>query len=110
MGGCFPCFGSSNNKEGGGQGKREVNSKRDSSSVKDGSAAVAQSRHHVSRVNSGKRPKKLGEIDLLAWKRKRFVFWSYFVVDGDAVIAGFLGRVLSDGNLGSLSEVAFPLI
>ncbi|TXG71779.1 hypothetical protein EZV62_000358 [Acer yangbiense] len=49
MGGCFPCFGSSNNKEGsGGGGVKEVNKK---DSVKDGS--IAQS-HHVSRVISDK--------------------------------------------------------
>ncbi|KAK4798289.1 hypothetical protein SAY86_030615 [Trapa natans] len=53
MGGCFPCFGSSNNKEGGGEVKKEVNSKKDSSSFKDGSTA-AQSHHRVSRVNSDK--------------------------------------------------------
>ncbi|KAK4782938.1 hypothetical protein SAY86_007312 [Trapa natans] len=55
MGGCFPCLGSSNN-EGGGEVKKEVRSKKDSFSFKDGSAAAAaaQSHHRVSRVNSDK--------------------------------------------------------
>lgn len=46
MGGCFPCFGSSN-KEGGGNGVKEVAKKE---SFKDGSAAQS---HHVNRVSSG---------------------------------------------------------
>lgn len=44
MGGCFPCFGSSNE----GSGVKEV-AKKDS--VKEGSAAQS---HHVIRVSSGK--------------------------------------------------------
>lgn len=44
MGGCFPCFGSSNK---GGNGAKEVVKK---DSFKDGSAAVS---HHVDRVSSG---------------------------------------------------------
>lgn len=47
MGGCFPCFGSSSNKEGSGGAVKEV-AKKDS--VKEGS--VAQS-HRVGRVSSG---------------------------------------------------------
>lgn len=47
MGGCFPCFGSSNSKEGSGGVVKEVNKK---DSVKDGS--IAQS-NHVTRVSSG---------------------------------------------------------
>lgn len=46
MGGCFPCFGSSN-KEGDNKGVKEV-AKKDS--VKEGSAAQP---HHVSRLSSG---------------------------------------------------------
>lgn len=46
MGGCFPCFGSSN-KEGGSNGVKEVVKKE---SFKDGSAAQS---HHVNRVASG---------------------------------------------------------
>lgn len=44
MGGCFPCFGSSNND---GSGVKEVNKK---DSVKEGSTAQS---HHVTRVSSG---------------------------------------------------------
>ena len=44
MGGCFPCFGSSDK---GGNGVKEVVKKE---SFKDGSAAVS---HHVDRVSSG---------------------------------------------------------
>lgn len=47
MGGCFPCFGSSN-KEG-----SDVNEVTKKDSVKDGSAAQS---HHATRVSSG--PKK----------------------------------------------------
>lgn len=43
MGGCFPCFGSSNK---GGSGVKEVTK----DSVKDSSAAQS---HHVTRVGSG---------------------------------------------------------
>ncbi|KAB2625249.1 serine/threonine-protein kinase PBS1-like [Pyrus ussuriensis x Pyrus communis] len=52
MGGCFPCFGSSKNKEGsgGGSGVKEVTKK--DSSVKEGSAAQS---HHVTRVSSDKK-------------------------------------------------------
>lgn len=53
MGGCFPCFGSSN-KEGNGV-KKEV-AKKDS--VKDGSSAQS---HHVTRVSSGE-PSFLGIV------------------------------------------------
>jgi hypothetical protein len=45
MGGCFPCFGSSNKEE---SGVKEV-AKKDS--VKEGSAGQS---HHVIRVSSGK--------------------------------------------------------
>jgi hypothetical protein len=45
MGGCFPCFGSSNGE---GSDVKEVTKK---DSVKEGSAAQS---HHVSRVSSGK--------------------------------------------------------
>lgn len=44
MGGCFPCFGSSNKE---GSGVKEVTKK---DSVKEGSAAQS---HHVTRVSSG---------------------------------------------------------
>ena len=50
MGGCFPCFGSSNKEGSNGGGTVKELSKKDS--TKDGS--VGQS-HHVSRVGSGKR-------------------------------------------------------
>ncbi|KAK4767176.1 hypothetical protein SAY86_014926 [Trapa natans] len=52
MGGCFPCFGSSNNKNVSGGVKKEVNDKKNSSSVKEGSATAAQSHHNLSRVSS----------------------------------------------------------
>ena len=50
MGGCFPCFGSSNKEGSNGGGTVKELSKKDS--TKDGS--VGQS-HHVSRVGSGKK-------------------------------------------------------
>nr|XP_043638689.1 serine/threonine-protein kinase PBL27 [Erigeron canadensis] len=54
MGGCFPCFGSSNNnnnKDGNNNGVKEV-SKKDVIIGKEGS--VTHQSHHVSRVSSGK--------------------------------------------------------
>lgn len=51
MGGCFPCFGSSNNKEGSGGGGGSVKEVNKKDSVKDGS--ISQS-HHVNRVSSDK--------------------------------------------------------
>lgn len=47
MGGCFPCFGSSNKEGSGGGAVKEV-AKKDS--VKEGSVALS---HHVGRVSSG---------------------------------------------------------
>ncbi|PRQ39099.1 putative protein kinase RLK-Pelle-RLCK-VIIa-1 family [Rosa chinensis] len=55
MGGCFPCFGSSNKEgSGGGAGVKEVSKKE---SVKEGSATQS---HHVTRVGSDKSKSRNG--------------------------------------------------
>lgn len=61
MGGCFPCFGSSNGEQDK-NGVKEVVKK--DSSVKDGS--VPQS-HHLSRVSSGKRFLQILSLCFFFW-------------------------------------------
>ncbi|KAJ0959871.1 hypothetical protein J5N97_000393 [Dioscorea zingiberensis] len=57
MGGCFPCFGSSKNKEGSGSGSGVKEVTKKDSSVKEGSAAQS---HHVTRVSSDKSKSRNG--------------------------------------------------
>lgn len=64
MGGCFPCFGSSNKE---GSGVKEV-AKKDS--VKEGSAAQS---HHVIRVSSGKFC-----LRIFFWGSNCFWFFNFF--------------------------------
>lgn len=112
MGGCFPCFGSSNNEEGSGGLKREVNSKKDSSSVKDGSAVAAESQHHLSKVASGKRLKK--EEKLICLLGNDYCLFSVLdfgkLPTNFAVIPGFLGQLVGAVMWRSLLELALPLI
>ena len=54
MGGCFPCFGSSNKEGSGGVRVKEVPNR--DSSFKEAAASVVPQSHHPSRVNSGLPP------------------------------------------------------
>lgn len=76
MGGCFPCFGSSDDDDG--SGVKEVNKK---DSVKDGSTAQS---HRVTRVSSGfKKKKKIKSFLSLDYNSRKlflgFVFWASLV-------------------------------
>lgn len=90
MGGCFPCFGSSNEE---GSGVQEVTKK---DSVKEGSAAQS---HHVTRVSSGLKKKKKSHLLLymsifffffLRRNRSGFMLFSVLVTGFGLVLLNYV--------------------